>query len=62
MRFWIIYILVQSSFFGRLLWGVLASVLFFTFCCRPTSVADIFTQPPTIKKLPTALRNGPKWT
>ena len=28
MRFWVIYILVQVSFFGGLLWGILASVFF----------------------------------
>ena len=56
MRFWIIYIFVQISFFGGLLWGALTSLFFFFIFCRwPTIVANIFTQPPTIKKFATAL-------
>ena len=59
LRFWIIYILVQFSFFRELLWGVLASVFFFFFLIfrgRSTMVTDISTQSPhNIKKLPTAL-------
>ena len=45
MRLWIIYFLVQMSFFGKLLQSVLASV-FFSIRRRPTMVADIFTQSP----------------
>ena len=44
MRFWIIYILVQISFFGGLLQGVLASVFFLFFRHRSAMVSDIFTQ------------------
>ena len=64
MRFGIIYILVQVSFFGGLLEGVLASVLF-NFCGRSIMVAVanmlLLSPPPaplppaTIKKLPMAL-------
>ena len=32
--------------------------MFFTFSRRPTMVADIFTQSPTIKKLPTTLNKA----
>ena len=46
MRLWIIYFLVQMSFFGKLLQSVLASVFFFSIRRRPTMVADIFTQSP----------------
>ena len=58
MQFWIIYILVQISFFGGLVLGCFSHHLFLVFYRRPTMVVDIFTQPPpptTIENFPTAL-------
>ena len=61
MRFWIIYILVQVSFFcGTALGCFCQFFLFFffwIFCCQSTMVANILLSPPppTIKKLSTAL-------
>ena len=52
MSFWIIYNLVQIFFFGRL--PVFIFLVFFPH--RSTMVANIFTQPLTIKKLHTALK------
>ena len=43
MKFWGIYISVQSSFFGDFFWGVLAN-FFSIFCRRSTVMADMFTQ------------------
>ena len=48
MTFWVIYILVQVSFFGGLLWGIVHC--FLIFCRRSTMVANIFTQHPHHKK------------
>ena len=66
MIFWIIYNLVQISFFGRLLKGVLASVFLKFFLIGqlwwPTFLLSLSPPPPlllptttTIKELPTAL-------
>ena len=45
IRFWIIYILVQISFFRTAL-GRFNQCFLSVFCRQPTLVADIFTQPP----------------
>ena len=60
MKFWIIYILVQVSFFGGLFLGRFSQCFFLIFRRRSTMVSDIFTQPSTtatttIKKLPMTL-------
>ena len=45
MRFWIIYTLIQISFFGGTALGCFSLCFFLIFRHRPTMVADIFTQP-----------------
>ena len=55
MMFWIIYFLVQISFFWIVL-GHFSQGNFKIFHYQPAMVADLFTQPPTtIKKLFTTL-------
>ena len=49
IRFWIIYILVQVSFFCGTALGRF-SLYFFIFCRRSAMVADIFNQSPHRKK------------
>ena len=44
MKFWIIYILVQILFFGNAFGRFSKCLLFSIFGCRPTTVADNFTQ------------------
>ena len=45
MKFWIIYILVQISFFGGTSFGRFGQCFFLIFHRQPTRVIDIFTQP-----------------
>ena len=55
LRFWIIYILVQISFFLRTAFRRFSKYFSSIFRRGPTMVADSSTRLPTIKKFPTAL-------
>ena len=52
--FWSKFYLLGPDALGRF-----SRCFFFIFRRRPTMVTEIFTQPPTIKKLPTALHSHP---